>query len=45
MQVSGDEAYQKYLNEYNTLSVEFVQFDDIKAAQDYFEKMKSGKKW
>jgi len=44
-QVTQEEAIQEYLNEYNTMAVEFVQFEDPKAAQAYYEKMKNSKLW
>ena len=44
-QVTKEEAFQEYLNEYNTLAVEFVQFEDLKAAQAYYAKMKDPKLW
>lgn len=44
-QVTQEEAIQEYLNEYNTLAVEFVQFEDLKAAQVYYAKMKDPKLW
>lgn len=44
-QVTEDEAYQEYLDQYNTLSLELVQFDDIKAAEDFYNKMKNPKLW
>jgi hypothetical protein len=43
--VSEDEAFQEYLNEYNTLALEFVQFDDLKSAEDFYRKMKNPKLW
>jgi hypothetical protein len=43
--VTQEEALQEYLNEYNTLAVEFVQFEDLKAAQAYYAKMKDPKLW
>lgn len=43
--VSEEEAYQEYLNEYNTLGLEFVQFDDLKSAEDFYRKMKNPKLW
>ncbi|RLE37592.1 hypothetical protein DRJ17_06235, partial [Candidatus Woesearchaeota archaeon] len=39
-EVSEEEAYQKFLDEYNTLSVELVQFDDLKEAEKFYEKLK-----
>jgi len=34
--VTEKEAYQKFLDEYNTLSVELIQFDDLKKAQSFY---------
>ncbi|MBI5873396.1 MAG: hypothetical protein HZB36_04545 [Candidatus Omnitrophica bacterium] len=44
-QVTEEEAYQEYLDQYNTLSLELVQFDDIKAAEDFYNKMKNPRVW
>ncbi len=38
--VDEKEAYQEFLNEYNTLSVELVQFDKLKDAEDFYNKFK-----
>ncbi len=35
--VSEEEAYQKYLNEYNTLMVELRQFDKLEQAEEFYE--------
>lgn len=43
--VTEEEAYQEYLNEYNTLAVEFVRFDDESEAQAYYQKMKNVRSW
>lgn len=43
--VSEEEAYQEYLDEYNTLGVELVQFDDLKKAEEFYAKMKNPKLW
>jgi hypothetical protein len=43
--VTDDEAKQKYINEYNTLELELVQFDDEATARAFYEKMKSPKQW
>lgn len=43
--VTEEEAFQKYLDEYNTLGVELVQFDDPKKAEDFYKKMKDPKLW
>ncbi|MFH2137106.1 MAG: hypothetical protein ABII88_01190 [Candidatus Omnitrophota bacterium] len=37
-EVTDEEAYQKFLNEYNTLLVELIQFDDLEKAKDFYEK-------
>lgn len=37
-QVSAEEAYQEFLNEYNTLGIELVQFDELKDARDFYQK-------
>ncbi|MDD5466035.1 MAG: peptidylprolyl isomerase [Candidatus Omnitrophica bacterium] len=37
-QVSEEEAYQEFLNEYNTLGIELVQFDQLKDARDFYQK-------
>jgi hypothetical protein len=39
--VSEQEAYQEFLNEYNTLSVQLAQFDDAGAAKSYYAKVKN----
>ncbi len=44
-EVTEQEALAKYIDEYNTLAVEFVQFDDKKAAEAYYGKMKDPKLW
>jgi hypothetical protein len=38
---NDEEAYQEFLNEYNTLSVELVQFDELKNAEEFFKKVKT----
>jgi hypothetical protein len=44
--VTDDEAYQEFLNEYNTLSVELLQFDELKSSEDFYKKIKkSAKLW
>lgn len=37
-EVGEEEAYQEFLNEYNTLGIELMQFDELKAAQDFYQK-------
>ena len=39
--VTDEEAYQEFLNEYNTLSIELVQFDALENAQAFYEKVKA----
>ncbi len=38
--VTEDEAYKKFLDEYNTLSVELVQFDDLDEAKKFYSQVK-----
>ena len=38
-QVSQEEAYDKFLDEYNTLLVELAQFDDLKKAREFYEQI------
>lgn len=38
--VSGQEAYREFLNEHNNLSVELVQFDDLKEARAFYQETK-----
>jgi hypothetical protein len=40
-----EEALQKYLNEYNSLELEMVRFDDAGGAADFYKKMKNPKLW
>lgn len=35
-----DEAHQEFLNEYNTLGIELLQFDELKDAEDFYQKSK-----
>ncbi len=37
--VTEQEAYQKFLDEYNTLSVELIQFDNLQEAQSFYRKI------
>jgi len=39
--VSEQEAFQEFLNEYNTLSVQLAQFDDLGAAKSFYAKVKN----
>jgi hypothetical protein len=43
--VTEQEAYQKFLNEYNTLELDLVQFDELKDAQAFYDKMLDPKLW
>lgn len=43
--VTEQEAYQEFLNEYNTLELELVQFDEQKDAESYYQKMKDPALW
>lgn len=38
--VTDEEAFQEFLNEYNTLGIELVQFDDPTAAEDFYQSAK-----
>lgn len=38
--VTDEEALQEFRNEHNTLSVELVQFDELKDAQEFYERVK-----
>jgi hypothetical protein len=40
-QATEEEAFQEFLNEYNTLSVELVQFDEEKKAQEFYDLAKT----
>ena len=39
-EVSEEEAIQEFRNEHNSLSVELIQFDELKKAQEYYKKVK-----
>ena len=43
-EVTEEEAYQKFLNEYNTLGIELLQFDELKDAEKFYKKSKKGPK-
>jgi parvulin-like peptidyl-prolyl isomerase len=43
-QVTEEEAYQKFLDEYNTLSVELIRFDDLEEAKKFYKKIKKNPK-
>ncbi len=38
--VTEEEAYQEFLNEYNTLGIELVQFDQLKSAEEFYNRAK-----
>ncbi len=40
-EVREEEAYQEFLNEWNTLSVELAQFDKIEEAEGFYKKVKN----
>ena len=39
--VTEEEAFQEFLNEYNTLEIELVQFDELKDAREFHQKAES----
>jgi hypothetical protein len=39
------EAFREFLNEYNTLELELVQFDELPKAKEFFKKMKNASLW
>lgn len=39
-EVTEEEAYQKFLNEYNTLSVELIRFDELEEAERFYKEIK-----
>jgi len=43
--VTEEEAYQEFLNEYNTLELELAQFDDLKSAEEFYKKAKGSSKF
>ena len=43
--VTLEEARQEFLNEYNTLELELVQFDELKDAQAFYRKMQKPSLW
>jgi hypothetical protein len=43
--VSEKEAFQEYQDEYNTLELELVQFDEEQDAQKFYQKMKDFRLW
>lgn len=40
-----EEAHQKFLNAYNTLELELVQFDELEKAQEFYKKMQKPELW
>lgn len=43
--VTQQEAYQEFLNEYNTLELELLQFDELKDALSFYDKAKDSASW
>ena len=43
--VTEDEAREEFVTEHNTLELELAQFDELQAAQKYFQTMKDPKLW
>lgn len=43
--VSEDEALKEFINEYNTIDLELVQFDKKEDAEAYYRKMKDYRSW
>jgi hypothetical protein len=43
--VTEKEAFKEFLNEYNTLELELVQFDELAKAKEFFKKMKQPSLW
>jgi hypothetical protein len=44
-EVTEEEAFQKFLDEYNTLETELAQFENQNEAQDFYKKAKSNPKF
>lgn len=44
-EVTEQEAKDEFINEYNTIELELVQFDKLEDAQAFFKKVKSAKIW
>lgn len=40
-QASEEEAFQEFLNEYNTLELELAQFDNLKEAEAFYDNLKT----
>jgi hypothetical protein len=43
--VTQEEAHQEFLNEYNTLELELVQFDELEKAEDFYLRMQKPQIW
>ncbi|MCX7927407.1 MAG: hypothetical protein N2606_04650 [Candidatus Omnitrophica bacterium] len=43
--VTEEEALNEFINEYNTMELELVQFDELKDAEKFFQEMQDPKKW
>ncbi|MGE5309204.1 MAG: hypothetical protein ACM3OC_08975 [Deltaproteobacteria bacterium] len=43
--VTDQEAFQTFLDQYNTLELELVQFDDLAKAKAYYAKMRDYRSW
>ncbi len=44
-QVSEEEAKNEFINEYNTIELELKQFDELKDAEAFYQKMQDPKLW
>jgi hypothetical protein len=44
-QVTEEEAQNEFINEYNTIELELKQFDQLKDAEAFYQKMKDPKLW
>lgn len=44
-EVTEEEAHEKFINEYNSLSVELVEFNELKEAEDFYKKAKADEKF
>ncbi len=44
-QASEEEAKAEFINEYNTIELELAQFDQLKDAEAFFQKMKDPQAW
>ncbi len=43
--VTEEEAFQEFLNEYNTLSIELIQFDELDKAEEFYKSAKEDNKF